>query len=314
MKDRLPITTRKAAEEYLYAKYPLLKRYTGWNLEEFDLAPPVEQIVLDLQNHMGNSDDFQLLGLLYADGTARDAIWHLIQGNDLRRLCKNLGDGIFRFARTERDKRHRWNHFFEGKYKKRHLFVQYSYTRDRLGNAGSQELEVQLMVAQKFWLRLRETKKVSDPSSVIVRRKQGNRSYTMHSNDNAAALHFLNDPVVRKPLEILPLLFDKLEIYRGWLRILFRSFHFLNMTSQEVVATLEGFAGILPFYETWAGGFKMNVSNSSSECPFCKEDLNPTELLWTCPRCKTSMHDACWRQNGQCTTWGCHRAAAPKKK
>lgn len=48
--------------------------------------------------------------------------------------------------------------------------------------------------------------------------------------------------------------------------------------------------------------------NENKSCPYCKGDMNDSDLVKTCEPCQTSLHEDCARELGRCTTIGCEQA------
>ncbi len=42
-----------------------------------------------------------------------------------------------------------------------------------------------------------------------------------------------------------------------------------------------------------------------SICPYCQKEIQPGQRVHICPDCNIPHHEACWNQNGGCTTFGC---------
>ena len=40
-------------------------------------------------------------------------------------------------------------------------------------------------------------------------------------------------------------------------------------------------------------------------CPYCKTEIKDGESVKICPACDVPHHEACWTENGGCTTFGC---------
>jgi hypothetical protein len=51
----------------------------------------------------------------------------------------------------------------------------------------------------------------------------------------------------------------------------------------------------------------------AQNCPYCREAISQDDLL-ACPGCHTPHHQACWRENGGCTVFGCQYAPADEPK
>ncbi len=52
------------------------------------------------------------------------------------------------------------------------------------------------------------------------------------------------------------------------------------------------------------GLFQVMAASGSPSCPYCRGIFDPSnESIVKCSQCGTSMHQQCWQENGQCTTW-----------
>lgn len=48
------------------------------------------------------------------------------------------------------------------------------------------------------------------------------------------------------------------------------------------------------------------MSDNQINCPYCLAPIQHHETMAVCSACNLAHHDDCWRDNGECTTYGCN--------
>ncbi len=221
----------------------------------------------------------------------------------LQAICEGIsgsyhrGDGIGRRM-----------YFFRGKFAGRNLRVEYRF-RPFTRNRRQDELEIQIPVIQKFWMRLL-TRSIPLPAEEESFGEQEVPAgpFLAHSNQPQAAREFLETPEILEQLAKLGPV-TRLEIYRGTLKALYQkaSDQLYRATFQDA---LEAIVRMIDAYERQLS-FKLNAVPATESCPYCRGRLNlQTETIVECAQCITRVHQACWNENGHCTTWGCGSSTA----
>lgn len=174
-------------------------------------------------------------------------------------------------------------------------------------------LEIRIPIKQKFWLRLnRQRLREQDADEIQSGVPELDREYVIHTNQSDAAEDFLRRMSVRKYLSKFPCSFDKLEIIHGQLTLTINEPRSWEMKPYHLKLLLQNLLGVIAEYQEHSI-IVLHVSATKSEyrCPYCRTafDENPGPII-QCKNCGTRLHEACWNENGQCTTWGCRSTLA----
>ena len=189
----------------------------------------------------------------------------------------NSGDGAYLFESTHHDKK------FSVEY--RYRWKQNALRRFTSQPALHEELEIRFPVVQKFWLRI--------------------ISEAIHSNQPEAAREFLNNPYIAGNLSRMT--FDRLEIHRGWLRVLIEGPAKREFNLYQLDSTTDALCNIAYSYEAQLRTVHVLTQiEDASLCPYCRSELEAADPIVECADCGTRLHESCRKENGQCTTWGCN--------
>ena len=236
--------------------------------------------------------------------------------NFLHRLCDGLGPASFQMESHPGNQLWRKRTYtYQGTYQKRQLTIRYTFQPGFRGpSIHVNALEIQLPVIQKFWLRLLTDYRGTPPQEEIqIGIEPLDQHFIIHSNQPEAAGTFLQDEHVIAQLEILQSFFTKLEIHRGTLKLVYTEPVIRELTRIDLEIILDALMRLILFYESRSDSFKIVPVPISSVCPYCREKLDTqTERIVACAHCNTHLHQSCWEQNGQCTTWGCKSPIAHK--
>lgn len=238
---------------------------------------------------------------------AAAAYWNLIfrQETNLRDLCYHLA-GDYTRGRWTRGGR---AYTFSGRFLGRQFVVAYRY-RWRSLLVISSELEIQLPVVQKFWLRFMFRALHRDELDSVENLPIGaaiDPVYVVNSNQPEAAERFLESNAVQTAFRNFRYSFSKMEIYRGWLKVTFSHDAAKRFLPGDIEYFLDLLMPMIANYEEQMLGRTIVIAAlPSAVCPFCREELDANrDGIVACTQCQTRLHEACWKENGQCTTWGC---------
>ena len=168
-------------------------------------------------------------------------------------------------------------------------------------------LEFRFALTQKFWLRLLPSKDGKPVDNEIqVGQEQIDSRFIIHSDQPEIAKAFLTDPQVVEAIAHLDKV-DKLEIYRGTLKGVAMAPEIVRLNARDVDWIFDVLARFKALYEGQLFAMRMlHTLSSKTICPFCREGLRRDEgIIVTCSECGAQHHLECWRENRQCTTWGC---------
>lgn len=206
---------------------------------------------------------------------------------------------------------------FAGQTLQRPMLVGYSYRWKRMWEIQSdppseERLNIHFPLIQKFWLRMildpgRRTQK----EEVILGHPELDYLYVIHSNQTEIAREFLTSQSALIDLQRFPYPLDRLEIHKGWGKA---EFHFparRKFDRVQLAIAVEALARFFSDYET-RGKLLIVISPSQdARCPYCREPFaDGSSKIVQCGQCHARIHDACWNENKQCTTWGCNSTAA----
>lgn len=235
------------------------------------------------------------------------------QESRLHRLCSRLRTGRYRRLYGPGRWWHREKIYqYESEFRNRRISVRYNcpsvfpHTTSRNTGWKRGELEIEIPVMQKFWLRLLTEHHASPTADEIqIGDEALDNHYLIHTNVPEAASEFLLSPDVRKHFSALAYLFSRMEVYKGRWKILFPANVVERMTSHDMERVMDALEQLAHSYELHLPLRIMAVPKSAL-CPYCRSELNSgSEKVLVCSQCGTSIHEACWEENGQCTTWGC---------
>jgi hypothetical protein len=101
---------------------------------------------------------------------------------------------------------------------------------------------------------------------------------------------------------------DLVEVRRGELVATLRLWH---VTPAKLERALERLVSIARVLERPAAAgdpiappVMVPRDGEATRCPFCRDPLGERAIV-ACRRCRTRLHDACWRELGRCTATGC---------
>ena len=197
----------------------------------------------------------------------------------------------------------------------RQVFVEYRYRnlqpKPNKGLFGWQitgELEIRIPLVQKFWLRLLQQNQDEAPGDEIITKiPELDKHYVIHATQEEAAIDFLKRPSVQAWLLRFPIFPDRLEIYKGFLRAVINQPYMQRVRREEFEAVVNILLDLADVYENQQIGlFHVMAATGSPSCPYCRGIFDDSsESVVKCSQCGTSIHQQCWQENGQCTTWGC---------
>jgi len=174
-------------------------------------------------------------------------------------------------------------------------------------------LEIRIPIKQKFWLRLlRQRLHEQDADEIKSGVPEMDREYVIHTNQRDAAEDFLRRISVRTYLSKFPCSFDKLEIIHGQLSLIIHDPRSWEMKPEHLTVLLQNLLAVITEYQEH-NIIVLHVSATKSEfrCPYCRNALDENSgPITQCKNCGTRLHEGCWNENGQCTTWGCKSTLA----
>jgi hypothetical protein len=190
----------------------------------------------------------------------------------------------------------------------RQVFVEYRY-RNLLPKMQIQgELEIRIPLVQKFWLRLlRQAEDEAAADEIITKLPELDKHYVIHATQEEAAIDFLKRPSVHDWLLRFPIFPDRLEIYKGFLRAVINQPYMQKVRREEFEAVVSTLLDLADVYENQQVRlFHVLAATVGQSCPYCRGVFDSsTESIVKCSQCGTLIHEQCWQENGQCTTWGC---------
>ncbi|MCI0413615.1 hypothetical protein L0222_12550 [bacterium] len=211
----------------------------------------------------------------------------------------------------------RGSYQFSGLSSQRKVILEYFYrwrkTWDVQTDAAPDErLEIRFPVIQKFWLRM-----ILDPDhemqkeAVLLDIPELDSLYIVHSNQPEAAREFISSQAALVDLRRLPYPFDRLEIHQGCAEVEFffparRKFDRIHL---EIA--VEALARLFSEYEAHSKLVIVATSSPDTRCPYCRELFAESgSQIRKCVECGADVHESCWKENRQCTTWGCQSTVA----
>jgi hypothetical protein len=259
--------------------------------------------------------DFLLWHILFLSGAAFFTGYWVLQGRHIlfvRDLCQRFGGKVIKnYGAT-----FGWKVVVvEVTLRQRRVFVEYRFRQiqPRLNKMIplwhlNGELEIRIPLVQKFWLRLlQQHEDETAVNELVTGISQLDKSYVIHANQIEMAQDFLKRSSVLDRIMKLPVPFDRVEIYKGFLKAVITQPYKLRLRREEFENSVMIFLDLIDVYEHQpAAHFHLLPTGSDRSCPFCRGLFDAgAELIVKCVQCGTSLHQQCWQENGQCTTWGC---------
>jgi hypothetical protein len=196
----------------------------------------------------------------------------------------------------------------------RQVFVEFRYRNLPPKNSGlfnrriDGELEIRIPLVQKFWLRLlQQNEDEAATDEIITKLPELDKHYVIHATQEEAAIDFLKRPSVHDWLLRFPIFPDRLEIYKGFLRAVINQPYTQKIRREEFEAVVNILLDLADVYgNQQVAAFHVIAETGTQSCPYCRGIFDPsTESIVKCLQCGTLIHEQCWQENGQCTTWGC---------
>jgi hypothetical protein len=179
------------------------------------------------------------------------------------------------------------------------------------GPAPEERLEIRFPVLQKFWLRMiLDPNHPFDPEALVLDEPDMDALYVIHSNQHDAAKSFLSGQPPFPDLRLYNPI-DRLEIHQGWgtAELFFPVRKNLQRMHLEVLTEW-----LARFFSNYESQSKLVLAVSvvgDARCPYCRENLEGSiEKIIQCVQCGARLHENCWTENRQCTTWGCQSGIA----
>ncbi|HSE43260.1 MAG TPA: hypothetical protein VLH08_21050, partial [Acidobacteriota bacterium] len=163
--------------------------------------------------------------LFFAGSTFLAGYWFL-QGRHIlyvRELCQRFGGKVIKTSGSVFG----WKVSVLGLWlRQRQVFVEYRFRQVQPRSKTfvprwllSSELEIRVPLVQKFWLRLLPQQQDEIAGDELVTGiPELDRQYVIHANQIKVAEDFLKRPTVRDRITHFPLVIDRLEIYKGFLK------------------------------------------------------------------------------------------------
>jgi hypothetical protein len=195
-------------------------------------------------------------------------------------------------------------HYSAGIHRKRSLDLIYKRTSADI----KESLEIRIPVQQKFWLRMnRKRLQEEDADEIQTGHAWLDREYVIHTNHKEAAEDFLQRHSVKEHFAKFPCTFDRLEIVHGEMILTLNDPRLWNMRPHHLTSLLGKLESIITDYEDHKLiTLQIAAPQGTSRCPYCRSTFD--DLLGNvirCSQCSTRLHESCWNENQQCTTWGC---------
>jgi hypothetical protein len=199
--------------------------------------------------------------------------------------------------------------------RQRQVFVEYRFRQIQPRSKSpipiwllSSELEIRVPLVQKFWLRLLpQQQDETAADELITGIPELDRKYVIHANQSENAEDFLKRPAVRDRITQFPLVIDRLEIYKGFLKAVINQPFTQRLMREEFEQIVQALLDIVDVYEHQPSEtLQLHQTGGEQSCPYCRGMFEATkEVIVECVQCGTVLHQQCWQENGQCTTWGC---------
>jgi hypothetical protein len=227
----------------------------------------------------------------------------LNQEKYLETICAGLS-GKFRSVGNlwEKISTRKGSYQFVGQYSQRSFIIEYFYRWKT-----DERLEVRFPVIQKFWLRfILEPAHSPQPEEITLGIPELDVFYVIHSNQPQAAKEFLRSQIALVDLQRLKTRFDRLEIHHGWGKAEFYSPAKRGFDRGHLELVLESLARFFSNYESQSKVVVAIEISRDERCPYCRGMIaKANQRIIKCSQCGSHIHENCWKENKQCTTWGC---------
>lgn len=238
-----------------------------------------------------------------------------------RYLGTICGGQIGKFRQTtnlmEQVRKARGSYEFSGQCSQRRMIIEYFYRWRKqwdlqIDAAPDERLEIRFPVIQKFWLRM-----ILDPDhemqkdAILLGNPALDSLYLIHSNQPEAAREFLSSQTALQDLRRLLCPFDRLEIHQGWGKAEFYFPVRRKFDRMHLELAVEALARLFSEYEAHSKLVIEATFSMEVRCPYCRELFaeSPGKIR-KCVQCGAEVHESCWTENRQCTTWGCQSTIA----
>lgn len=203
---------------------------------------------------------------------------------------------------------------FQGLYRERAFEIEYSYRwgaflDEQIRDTPKESLRIRFPVIQKFWLRMIRSGPEKHSGEDVLFKTPAGSIYLIHSNQMEAASEFLK---MENAQNQFPVIFDRLEIYQGAgeIEILFPARR--RFSENDFTAAITSLFALLSAYEGMSKlVLAVFVHGILNKCPYCRDEFRSGhEQIVHCGQCGARLHQSCWKENGECTTWGCQTRIA----
>ena len=173
--------------------------------------------------------------------------------------------------------------------------------------APEERLEIQFPLIQKFWLRLLlDRNHTTREDEVTLGIPELDSLYVVHASQPEAARDFFANQPALQDLRRLPFAFDRLEIHKGLGKVEFHLPARRNFSGIHLELAVKALARLFSEYENRSKLVISITSLKDTRCPYCREPFGDAlRQCVQCIECGVVIHQACWYENKQCTTWGC---------
>ncbi len=264
--------------------------------------------------------EYLLWHILFLTGSGFLSIYWFLQGRHslfVRELCQRLDGKVLKITGSTFG----WKVvLLEVWLRQRRILVEYRFRQFQPGPNKympgwhlNGELEIRVPLVQKFWLRLLRQQEDETPvDELIIGIPQLDKNYVIHANQVQMAENFLTRPVVLDCIIRFPFKLDRLEVYKGFLKAVIAQPYQQRIVREEFENTVQLLLDLIDVYEHQpVENFHVLQSAGDRSCPYCRGFLDSAkDSIVKCVRCGTSLHQQCWQENKQCTTWGCTSESA----
>jgi hypothetical protein len=194
--------------------------------------------------------------------------------------------------------------YAKGVYRKRGLRLSFRKTSAELNEV----LEIRIPIQQKFWLHMnRQRLQEEDADEIQTGHAWLDREYVIQTNHKEAAEDFLRRHSVKIHFSQFPCTFDRLEIIHGEMILTLNDPRLWKMQPYHLTSLLEKLNVIITDYEDHKLiTLQISAPQGTSRCPYCRSSFEDSlGNVIRCNQCSTRLHESCWNENQQCTTWGC---------
>jgi hypothetical protein len=158
----------------------------------------------------------------------------------------------------------------------------------------------------------RERLREEDTQEIQIGNVSLDREYVIHTNQREAAEDFLRRYSVQKHISKFPCTFEKLEIIHGEVCLTLHEPRVWGMRASHLAVLLKELLVVIKQYEEHQLiSIQIAVTQNSTRCPYCRGPFDEASgVTIRCQNCFTVLHELCWNENAQCTTWGCRSTVA----